>query len=375
MVHTNALSSKFSTLSWLPTPQLLLQTCRFAYALESSSNVPNCIKSLRSKTAPSLGIQKMKHKPHCSWESLYSAQVLPSGNSIRSLHLGAFKLQQLRDTLSSTPATAAWIAGPKCTLHSLLAILLLPRPPRLGRCTPASVPWQGGCARVSWLELFPLAGSCWPSSAGITLTHTHGCCPRGDARPGMRPSPSRSPPRGDVSPSCEGPAGNLTSATKNKLCPSAMTRGWLVLGLGGAACAPSEPFPCLSQTSKHFKIKQERTVKSLAAAALSHTFFWFFFFPLRCGTTPTLCQVLIGFPKRQCPINCLLCSASALSPTEAQHTCSTPERGRCQSSGTWAELPASCCRALAVAVGCPSCPSGPSGCPHARWPPTPASTR
>lgn len=101
-VHTNALSSKFSTPIWLQTPQFLLQTWRFAYALGSSSNVPKCIKSLRRTTAPSLGIQKMKHKPLCPWESLSVAQVLPCGNSIRSLHLGALKLPQLRDTLSST---------------------------------------------------------------------------------------------------------------------------------------------------------------------------------------------------------------------------------------------------------------------------------
>lgn len=52
------------------TSQFLLQTWRFAYALGSSSDVPNCIKSLRRKTAPSLGIQKTKHKPLCPWESL-----------------------------------------------------------------------------------------------------------------------------------------------------------------------------------------------------------------------------------------------------------------------------------------------------------------
>lgn len=104
MVLTSALSSKFSTPFWPQTPQFLLQTCRFAHTLGSSSNVPNHVKSLRRKTAPSLGIQKMKHKPLCPWENLSGAQVLPSGNSIRSLHLGAQKLQQLRDTLSSTPA-------------------------------------------------------------------------------------------------------------------------------------------------------------------------------------------------------------------------------------------------------------------------------
>lgn len=144
-VHTNTLSSKFSTPIWLQTPQFLLQTWRFAYALGSSSNVPNCIKSLRRKTAPSLGIQKMKHKSLWPWESLSGAQVLPRGNSIRSLHLGALKLQQLRDTLSSTPVTAAWIAGqPKSIAHSLLATPLVLRAPQAGTLRPCWRPLADG---------------------------------------------------------------------------------------------------------------------------------------------------------------------------------------------------------------------------------------
>lgn len=121
VVHSSALSSRFSTPIWPQTPEFLLQTCRFVYA-SGSSNFPSCIKSSRRKTAPSLSILKMKHKPCCPWESLPGAQVLPSGNSIRSLHLGALKLQQPRDNLSSIPVTAPCIAGhPKCiTRHTLL---------------------------------------------------------------------------------------------------------------------------------------------------------------------------------------------------------------------------------------------------------------
>lgn len=44
----------------------------------------------------------------------------------------------------------------------------------------------------------------------------------------------------------------------------------------------------------------------------------FFFFPSSSGTTPTFCLLLIGFPRRQCPINCGLLCASALLPAEGQ---------------------------------------------------------
>lgn len=41
-------------------------------------------------------------------------------------------------------------------------------------------------------------------------------------------------------------------------------------------------------------------------------------FAVSSGTTPTFCLLLIGFPRRQCPINCGLLCASALLPAEGQ---------------------------------------------------------
>lgn len=73
--------------------------------------------------------------------------------------------------------------------------------------------------------------------------------------------------------------------------------------------------PLLSQRCRQLRMKQmgtKRYPRLLLSPSCS------FFFPSSSGTTPTFCLLLIGFPRRQCPINCGLLCASALLPAEGQ---------------------------------------------------------
>lgn len=80
---------------------------------------------------------------------------------------------------------------------------------------------------------------------------------------------------------------------------------------GWDASVSSSPSIITLQTSPN-QADVNQAISPPAALTLMLCFFF------SCGTTPTFCLLLIGFLKRQCPINCSLQCASALLPAEGQ---------------------------------------------------------
>lgn len=97
-----------------------------------------------------------------------------------------------------------------------------------------------------------------------------------------------------------------------------MTLGCMVLLVKGAGYVASESSAYHKVTDISKSSQCERSDMPGCCCSRARFFFFTCLFFGRCGTTPTFCQVLIGFQKRQCPINCHLHFASALLPAEGQ---------------------------------------------------------